>query len=186
MQVQVQKITNESLMNECLEYSLPIDQIKKLKVKLKTVYKTEHSPIYSQIFVIKLHAIPSFVHVHLRTHKKEFIFESARTFRSDKTEVKQDRNTPTDMIIICNAKKIIDICQKRLCFKTSKETMSVVQMIVDEVKKIDSDLAEFCVPKCVYRNGLCNEHKSCGYINTPKFGNVIENYKNNFFVSKFV
>ena len=180
MQVKVTKITDNKLLNLCLEYSLPSDKRKELNVSLKDIYVSEHSPIYSQIFVIELIGIPNFVHVHFRTHKKEFIFECARTFRTDKTNVKQDRNTPTDMIIICNAKKIIDIGLKRLCKKSSPETIEVMQMIKEEFLLIDSDLHSFIVPKCVYRNGICNEPKCCGYIHTDNFQTELSNYLFNF------
>lgn len=182
MRVEVEKITDKKLLNKCLEYSLPPDKIKKLNVSLEKIYASEHSPIYSQIFVIEFINIPYFVHVHLRTHKKEFIFECARTFRTDKTDIVQDRNTPTDMIIICNSKKIIDICLKRLCAKTSYETTKAVSMMVDEIREIDSNLADFCVPKCMYRNGLCNEPKCCGYIKTEQFKNKLIKYRK-FFIT---
>ena len=181
MEVKVQKITDKNLMNLCLQYSLPVDKIKSLNLNLKKIYSSEHSPIYSQIFIIELIQIPYFVHVHLRTHKKEFIFESARTFRSDKTNIIQDRNTPTDMIIICNAKKIIDICLKRLCKKASIETIQVTKEIVEQLKIVDPDLVDFCVPKCIYRNGLCNENPSCGYIKTTEFKEKLENYRKYFY-----
>jgi len=184
MEIKISKITDKNILNKSLEYSLPADKLKTINCNLTAIYKTEHSPIYTQIFIIELIQIPYFVHVHLRTHKKEFIFESARTFRSDKTSVVQDRNTLTDMIIICNAKKIIDICLKRLCFKTSKETKEVVEGIVNELKEVDKELVQFCVPKCIYRNGFCNEFKSCGYINTQEFDTKLVNYSRNFILTK--
>lgn len=180
MRVEVQKITGIDLLRKAYEFTQPVDNQKEVKLSFQDAYSTEHSPMYSQIYAIYLYEIPYFVHVHLRTHKKNFIGEYARTFRSDNTKVKQDRDTLTDMMIICNAKTIIDICKQRLCSKAAFETQQTVNMIVEALKKQCDILYKFCVPKCVYRNGICQEYKSCGYVHSGGFEKSLNAYRELF------
>ena len=46
-------------------------------------------------------------------------------------------------------------------YLSPKETREVWQAVVNELKKVDPIVADYCVPMCVYR-GSCHEINSCG------------------------
>lgn len=75
-----------------------------------------------------------------------------------------DRYSPTDLSFLINAEALINMAHKRLCFKASDLTTYVVGLINRKVGAVDRDLARHLVPQCVYRNGLCSEHPSCGFV----------------------
>lgn len=77
-----------------------------------------------------------------------------------------DRYTPTDLAFMINAEALMNMAHKRLCSKASAETRKIMQLIVDEVREIDADLARHLVPQCVFRGGICSEVKSCGLNHT--------------------
>jgi hypothetical protein len=80
-----------------------------------------------------------------------------------------------------NAQAIINISRKRLCGKASHETSVLWQSFLDELEKVFPEIIPFCVPECIYRNGICPEvFKSCGYNKTSKFQDNSKNYKKMF------
>lgn len=76
---------------------------------------------------------------------------------------KFDRYAPTDLLCVINADAIINMSHKRLCSKASRETREIWEQVVNEIRNIDPDLANHCVPQCVYC-GFCSEPKGCGWI----------------------
>lgn len=91
-----------------------------------------------------------------------------------------DRYTPTDLCGIMNAEAIMNMSEKRLCSRASKETREIWEQVLREVAKVDPDLVKFCVKPCVSHGGICRESKCCGY-NKSKIGEIeIENYKKLF------
>ena len=48
--------------------------------------------------------------------------------------------------------------------------------VIEELKKSEPELASCCVPECVYR-GFCPEFKSCGFVNSPLFAKMVEEYR---------
>ena len=181
MNIQVEKITNLDLAKEGINFSRKgFDS----KIKnLKKLYASEHSPMYTQIYILRLYDIPYFTHTHIRTHKKNFIFESVTTSRPDITGKKRTADLLVDMIIICNAKTIVDMMLKRLCAMASMETQIIFNLILDKLKEQNDELSEFCVPKCVYRNGICGEFKCCGFNKTESYKRQQIEYNKNFNVS---
>lgn len=178
MKVEVEKITSLEHAKEGINFSK-----KGMNSKLKNltkIYASEHSPMYSQIYIIRLFDIPGWVHTHIRTHKKNFIFESVTTSRPDRTGKQRDPNDTVNMIIYCNAKTIVDMMIKRLCSQASFETQEVFIMIRQELKKQEDELVQFCVPKCIYRNGLCGEFEYCGYNRTNGYRENQIIYNKNF------
>jgi hypothetical protein len=47
---------------------------------------------------------------------------------------------------------------------------------VDEIAKVEPEVASACVPECVYR-GFCPEFKCCGFVNTPAFEEAVKKYR---------
>jgi hypothetical protein len=93
---------------------------------------------------------------------------------------KCDRMAPTDLAFICNAEMIINTSHKRLCTKASEETREVWAKVVDAIASIDIDLAEHCVPACIYRGGICGEPRCCKFYASPQGQNVLNSYKKLF------
>lgn len=90
------------------------------------------------------------------------------------------RMAPTNMALKLNAEEIINISKVRLCSMASEETRSVWKAVVEEIRKVDTDLARHCQPTCIYRCGICPEPKSCGFNKTDLFKKQLHNYKLNF------
>jgi len=99
----------------------------------------------------------------------------------DNIEKKCDRFTPTDIGMWVNAQSLIDMAKLRLCNHASPETVEVFRLIKEGVRKVDPDLANMMVRKCVYRNGLCGE--SCGFNCTKAFKVELKEYLS-FFTDK--
>ena len=53
-----------------------------------------------------------------------------------------------------------DLARKRLCLTSHEETVYIMNMIKEEIAKVNHNLGQMLVPNCVYRNGLCKEIKS--------------------------
>lgn len=180
MKAEVRKFTGIDEAKEFITASLNDHKDSKIK-NFRKLYLSEHSPMYTQIFEIKLSEIPSYVSTHLRTHKKNFLAETVTTNRVDRGGSETaGRLTPVDMIIYCNAKTLVDMSLKRLCNKADNITREVMSMIKEEVRKVDKDLFRFMVPQCIYRCGLCQEWKSCGFIKTDKFKTELRQYLDGF------
>ena len=131
------------------------------KVKL---LKANHSPIRTLQFCFKLTDIPYWVSVHLVRHVHATPFVSSQ--RNDRQNMyergKAPQEAPVTMGWYMNAEELITIAHKRLCHQASKETRELVQMMCDEVIKVNPEFKELLVPNCAYRGGLCDEFNCCG------------------------
>lgn len=181
MRVTVEKITDIDLAKEFLETTVHDKEFKSSLKKLDKLYMSEHSPMYSQIFIIRMYDIYSYVSTHFRTHKKNFICEQVTTNRVDRGGEKDGgRMSLVDMMIMCNAKTMIDMSLKRLCNKADYNTKMLMSMIKEETKKVDESLYRFMVPQCIYRCGLCPEFFCCGKVKSPNFENELREYLKGF------
>lgn len=185
MKVNVRKITDLQDAKDMISASIMGGMESSLK-GFKKLYASEHSPMYSQIYVLDLE-VPYFVSTHIRTHKKHFITEVVSSNRKDRNGGKDaDRNTMVRMIIYCNAKTLVDMCRRRLCYHASTETKEVFQRIKGILAQNGDELAEFLVKPCVYRNGLCAEFSCCGYVHTGTYIAEQKRYNENFKLSKSI
>ena len=110
--------------------------------------------------------IPYYVSVHLVRHKHgvEHYVKSQRNDRQkdyDRCSARQDEMVTHIMDI--NAQALISMSHMRLCAQADMKTRKVIELIKDEILKVCPYLKGLLVPKCVYRGGLCDEFKSCGY-----------------------
>lgn len=126
--------------------------------------KANHSPIRTLQFCFRLTDIPYWVSVHLVRHVHATPFVS--TQRDDRQK-KYERGAARQdaLVTMCwymNAEELITIAHKRLCMQASKETREIVQMICDEVIKVNPEFKELLVPNCQYRGGICEEFNCCG------------------------
>lgn len=148
---------------EDLHWACGSTQGKESKASLTKMYAIGHSPIRTQMFRVEITGVETFVSVHLVRHKIG-IEHYVRTNRDDLNpiqEITPDRYTPIYHGMWLNAAAIIAISQERLCYKAHRATVAAWTRVRKAMKKADSDLVPFMVPKCVYRNGLCPEASEC-------------------------
>ena len=138
----------------------------------------EHSPIRMIQFRIKLLNVKSWVSVHLVRHK--FGIEHwVRTQRSDRAGGNRDEATQGTLIeheFLANAQAIIAISRKRLCGLASPETRELWEEVVLMISTVCPELANACVPDCVYR-GWCYEMKPCGFYASSEFVKRLNKYR---------
>jgi hypothetical protein len=160
MKVKVNKLTDYSLMKEAMEFTSGRD-IKLNRANMEWMYDAEHSPIRTQLFVVKMYEIPTYVSVHFVRHKVgiEHFVKSNR----DKN-IPIDRNTPVNHMMVLNSHALMNMSHDRLCKTADKVTVQVMNMIKGEIQAVDSILANFLIPKCEYR-GKCPERRGCNAIN---------------------
>lgn len=141
----------------------------------------EHSPIRLVEYDISFEDIKQWVTVHLVRHWLGFI-PFVHSQREDRRQLEVPRDelpqgALNDMDVSINAQAMINVSRKRLCSKASPETRDAWQKVVNAVGQIDPVMAEKCVPNCVYR-GFCPELESCGFVESPKFKEMLEKYRN--------
>jgi len=146
----------------------------------KKIIKSEHSPLRCLMFNIDLYDIPRYVSDHLVRHVHAQPFVS--TGRSDvlKENLPRDEQKMTDLYntrLFLNAQEIINISKVRLCSKAESKTREIWRQVVEELRKIEPELANACVPSCFYR-GHCPEIKSCGLADTETFQLAVNDYIN--------
>ena len=145
----------------------------------KKIIKAEHSPLRALMFNIDMYDIPYYTAMHFRTHKLVHL-PVVSTSRPDidgnqKPRSEQKKDEPVNMRLMLDAQEIIAISRVRLCNRAEKETRKVWNEVLTELKKIEPELANACVPNCIYR-GFCPEFESCGFANTDTFYSVSSDY----------
>lgn len=144
----------------------------------KKIIKAEHSPLRCLMFNIDLYDIPRYVSDHLVRHVHAQPFVS--TGRSDVLEenLPRDEQKMTDLYntrLFLNAQEIINISKVRLCNKAEDKTRIVWRQVIENLRKIEPELANACVPNCIYR-GHCPEIKTCGFSDTEMFPLIVNDY----------
>lgn len=160
MKIIAEKITGISLAREACEFTMLKDF--EAKITLDKLYKCEHSPMRTQLFIIRSYGIKSFVAYHFRTHHVGVVDHFITSQRDDRGGIgRESREEPVNYMVIINAKGLIDMARKRLCKQAHKDTKNVMLAIKRAVYKVDPDLAKYMVKECEYRGGICHELKSC-------------------------
>jgi hypothetical protein len=138
----------------------------------KKIIKAEHSPLRCLMFNIDFYDIPNYVSVHLVRHIHAQPFVSTSRPDIDGKQIpreEQKKIDPVNMRLFLNAQEIINISKVRLCNKAETETRKIWNQVIEELRKIEPELANACVPSCFYR-GFCPEFKSCGVADSDIFG----------------
>lgn len=148
---------------------------------MDNIYFSEHSPIRDKIFVIELRGVPSWVSVHLVRHSQGVTpYVSSQRDDRHSNDISRDQmpqGALVNMDMTLNAQAFINISRKRLCYMASKETRELWEKVVEELAKVDAELAKNCVPNCVYRGGICPEGKSgCKFNQSSKFKEELNKY----------
>lgn len=146
----------------------------------KKIIRAEHSPLRCLMFNIDFYDIPNYVSVHLVRHIHAQPFVSTSRPDIDGKQIpreEQKKIDPVNMRLFLNAQEIINISKVRLCNKAESETRKIWNEVINELRKIEPELANACVPSCFYR-GHCPEIKSCGLANTETFQLAVNDYIN--------
>lgn len=132
----------------------------------RKILRSEHSPIRTLMFTIRMTDIPYWVAMHFRTHKYgvEHFISSQRNDRQteyDRNKAPQDH--PVSYIMDVNAQELIQMARMRLCGQASEETSEVMQAICRAVIEVNPEFEPFLVPKCMKSPGAfyCNEFSPC-------------------------
>lgn len=148
----------------------------------KRIIMSEHSPIRKLKISWRWYDLPYWVSTHLVRHSIG-IDHFVRTQRTDRTNVNRNK-LPQDSLVEheceANAQAIINISRKRLCKQASMETRQAWILLLEEIREIEPELFNACVPECVYRNGFCPEFKTCGWNHTKVFQKRLDEYVSGF------
>jgi hypothetical protein len=129
--------------------------------KLK-ILRSEHSPIRTLMWTIKMENIPYCNSVHFVRHKYgvEHYVQSQRK-NPERGSDRQD--APVTHIMDINAQELIYMTRKRLCFKADDITRMIMAEICRKIQKIDPVWETVLLPACGCDENFCREFISCGY-----------------------
>ena len=138
----------------------------------------EHSPIRLIELTVRISDVPYWVVMHLVRHKIgiEHFVSTQRTDRTGENRNEKPQSALVDYTFRANAQALIAISRKRLCAQAAPETRRVWKAVIDAVREVEPEIAEICVPDCVYR-GRCFELKCCGYYPTDKWLHDLVEYR---------
>lgn len=188
--VEVRKITDEALLQEIIGFILD----KESTMSLSKIYRTKHSPLRTQLFLVKMN-ITSEVSVHLVRHAGVGQFHYVSSNREDwsgSEPVHVHRHTPVRHVMLLNAEHLMQMANARLCTKSLAATRNVMSMVCSAVDKVDPELGSRLVPKCFAQGGLCFEDDCCG-LNMHMIRQVVEqvpeqtyrDWRNEFIVANY-
>ena len=154
MFIKVEKILTKELVDLACSYTADKEVIIK---DMESFYRSEHSPIRTQLFLVRMDGIPTYASVHFTRHHIgiEHFVKSNRN-----TDEIITRDTPVNHLMFLNAQSLINISRKRLCAKADKLVVDIMYKIREKVNDVDPELARNMLPECKYR-GFCPEMKSC-------------------------
>ena len=157
---EARKITDVELLKEIIGFILD----KESTMTLEKIYRTRHSPLRTQLFLLKLN-ITTEVSVHLVRHAAVGQFHYVSSHRQDWGDYEPEgvhRLTPVRHVMLLNAEHLIEMANARLCTKALLSTRQVMEMICTAIQQIDPALGVRLVPKCFHQGGLCYEDNPCG------------------------
>lgn len=165
MEIELIRYPNEQDWQRCLYLACVTQGHDGLKMPseawMKKILAAEHSPVRTLMYTFCLRDIPYYSSMHLTRHK----FGIEHYVRSQR--VNPDRGAERQDVFVTHAidmnfQALVNLCRKRLCYKADPMTRQIVQMMVDELGKVDPISASFCVPECIYRGCVCHEMRPCG------------------------
>lgn len=164
--VSVEKAVDDRIMQEAFRFT-NADRLGNFTVSMKDAAVMEHSPLRLIHYWVKLENIPNYVHMHYRTHNKFAVHimkeDMVQTGREDRS-IREDegRWDTKNHAFFINAYDLVHLSGVRLCERADGNISFIHSCIVAAISKIQPEYAMCLVPKCVFRNGLCNEQKhSC-------------------------
>ena len=143
--------------------------------------RSEHSPIRSLVYSWEWTDLPYWISVHYVRHKigiEHFVSTQRDDRQTTHVRGESPQSYPVTHRCVANAQAIINISKVRFCSKASKETTDAWSMLLRSIKPFSPELANLCVPSCVYRNGICPEFQSCNWNKSYIFKCILEDYVN--------
>ena len=182
MKIEITKVTSWTDVLNAARFTqrLPLKSGEPSVKFKKKIIKAEHSPLRCLMFNIDMYDIPYYVSVHLvrHIHAQPFVSTSRPDIDGNMLpRSEQKKDDPVNMRLFLNAQEIINISKVRLCNKAEIETRKVWNEVIKELRKIEPELANVCVPNCIYR-GHCPEFKSCGFADSELFPLKVIDYRN--------
>jgi thymidylate synthase ThyX len=98
-------------------------------------------------------------------HAQPYVKSQRNDRQTDYDRTKAPQDSPVDMIWDMNAEEFLTICNKRLCYKASRETRDVVYKMTQLVAETNPEFVPFMVPNCFHMNMSCPEFEPCGMYN---------------------
>lgn len=183
MEVRITPLTDDSVVLNTARITVWKEAVDKQPSEkfMRDIYFKGHSPIRAKTFLVEFRDIHYWVAMHLVRHNVGFT-PFVSTQRNDRHEndiprEKKPQGALVDMDIVLNAEAFINVSRKRLCNMASLETRMAWRQVIDELRKVDENLADCCVRNCVYRGGICPECEgSCGFNKTESFKRELHDY----------
>jgi hypothetical protein len=182
MKIEIKKVTSWTDVLNAARFTqrLPLKSGEPSVKWKKKIIKAEHSPLRCLMFNIDFYDIPYYVSVHLvrHVHAQPFVSTSRPDIDGHQPSREEQRKAdPVNMRLFLNAQEIINISKVRLCNKAEAMTRSIWFKVIEELSKIEPELANACKPSCFYR-GFCPEIKSCGLADIETFPLMVNDYIN--------
>ena len=131
----------------------------------KKILRSEHSPIRTLMFTVKMIGIPYCNSVHFVRHKygvEHYVMSQRKNV--DRGAERQD--APVTHVMDINAQELIFMARKRLCYKADDLTRNIMKSIVEGIFNIsEKEFQTWCDafrPACNYYEKNCREFKPCG------------------------
>ena len=160
IRVYIEKVSGPSLVRKALSFSYGICS----NMPSRKLFDVGHTIERLCLYAVYLGNIPTEVSVHLVRHSQTGQFHLVKSHREDWTGSLPEevtRKTPVNHFMMLNARHFKDISNVRLCNKALGKTRLVWKKVIEELAKVEPDLAGECVPQC-YRCGYCVERdKQC-------------------------
>ena len=148
------------LLARCTQGKFDAPKEPSLEWKRK-ILRSEHSPIRTLMWTIKMENIPYCNSVHFVRHKYgvEHYVQSQRK-NPERGSDRQD--APVTHIMDINTEELIFMARKRLCYKADPLTRQIMLQICSAVWKIEPVMIEFLRPACNCIESRCREFQPCG------------------------
>ena len=124
------------------------------------ILRSEHSPIRTLMWTIKMENIPYCNSVHFVRHKYgvEHYVQSQRK-NPERGADRQD--APVTHIMDINAQELIFMARKRLCHKADNLTREIMKEICRKIIAVEPVMQTALKPACGYRTENCREFAPC-------------------------
>ena len=139
-----------------------------------------HSPIRRSEISWKWDSIPYAISTHFARHH-EGCEKFIGTSRADRTEIK-DRSERSQMDCVpmemdANIQALLSISERRLCTCADPLTRKYWELLIEEIRKYDEDIAWACVPQCVRCGGCVEPFSDCKFYDKLMEGHTLEEQK---------
>ena len=133
--------------------------------KLK-ILRSEHSPIRTLMFTIRMGNIPYCNSVHFVRHKYG-VEHYVQSQRKNPERGAERQDAPVTHIMDINAQELIYMARKRLCYKADETTHLIMSEICWNICGIDPVWESVLLPACSCNEKNCREFKPCGMYHMP-------------------